>query len=115
MSTTLRAESPEIGLRALKASPVIVATDGREQSDPAVIAGRVFAGEAADALRIVTVVRALPIVTPEAAIPYSVDLEATRHDQQKRSVAEQMHRLWIDDTDVEPEVYDGDAASRIAE
>lgn len=115
MSTTLRAESPEMGLRALKASRVIVATDGREQSDPAVIAGRLFAGDATDALRVVTVVRPLPIVTPEAAILYAVDVAATRHEQQKRAVAAQMRRLWIDDTDLEPEVYDGDAASQIAE
>src|SRR6476660_7399998 len=73
-----RADAPAIGLRALKASPVILATDGREQSDPALIAGRIFAGDDPDALRVVTVVRPVALVSPEAGVPYFPEMDEGR-------------------------------------
>jgi len=45
---------PQQGIGASRASPVIVATDGREQSDAALIAGRIFAA-GTDALRVASV------------------------------------------------------------
>jgi nucleotide-binding universal stress UspA family protein len=116
MSTLLsQADAPEVGIRALKASPVIIATDGREQSDPALVTGRLFAGEEDTALRVVTVVRPLPLVSPEVSIPYSVEAETIRRADQKRAVVEQLQRVWGETSRADVEVYDGDAATRIAD
>jgi nucleotide-binding universal stress UspA family protein len=116
MSTTLsRAEIPELGIRALKASPVIIATDGREESDPALTIGRILAGDGDEALRVVTVVRPLPLVSPDASIPYSVEGDEVRRAEQKHAVLEQMRRVWGDESHVNVEVYDGEAATRIAD
>lgn len=116
MSTTLsRADAPETGIRALKASPVIIATDGCAQSDPALTTGRILAGEGDAALRVVTVVRPSPLVSPEASIPYSLEADVLRRADQKRVVLEQMRRVWGDESASEVEVYDGDAATRITE
>ena len=41
---------PDVGLRASRSSPVIIATDGRAQSDAALLVGRMFAG-ATEAMR----------------------------------------------------------------
>src|SRR5215510_8160225 len=112
MSTTLsRAEIPELGIRALKASPVIIATDGREQSDPALTAGRILAGDNDAALRVVTVVRPSPLVSPEASVPYSVEADVLRRAEQKHAVLEQMRRVWGDEPQLDVEVFDGDAAT----
>lgn len=114
MSLTIsRADAPAIGIRALKAAPVVIATDGREQSDSALSAGRIFSGDEAAALRVVTVVNALPMLTPEAGIPYSADVDASRRADHKRLVSTQIDRVWPDEGDVDIEVYDGDPASRI--
>jgi nucleotide-binding universal stress UspA family protein len=115
MSTLLLpTDVPEVGLRAFKSSPVVVATDGREQSDPALIAGRLLAGDAPDAMRVVTVVRAVPAISPESRLAVSPDLEATRRAAQKHVVLEQMKRLWASDAPNTAEVYDGDPAATIA-
>ena len=110
-----RADTPEVGIRALKASPVIIATDGREQSDAAFAAGRLFAGDEPNALRVVSVVPLLPLVSPEASVVYSPEADAARRADQKQAVLEQMERAWEDGLRVDAEVYDGDPASRLAE
>src|ERR1043165_2236903 len=60
---TLRVPSipPELGVRASKAAPVIVATDGRRQSDAAIIVGKMLAGDP-EALKVVSVIRPMPII-----------------------------------------------------
>jgi nucleotide-binding universal stress UspA family protein len=114
MSTTLsRADAPAVGLRALKAAPVIIATDGRAQSDSAVALGRLLAGDEESAVRVVSVVDMLPMATPEAGIPYSADIEASRRADRKRGVSAQVARMWGDSGGVDAEIYDGDASSRI--
>ena len=116
MSLTIsRADAPAIGIRALKAAPVVIATDGCEQSDPALIAGRILSGDDADALRVVTVVHALPMMTPEAGIPYSADVIASRRADHKRAVALQLERVWPGERPIDIEVYDGEPVSRIAD
>ena len=110
-----RADAPEIGVRALKASPVIIATDGREQSDPALIAGRLFAGEDPAALRVMTVVHPMPLISPEIGVPVAPDVDAARRDYQKREVLEQFARVWPDEISPNVEVYQGDTATSIAE
>ena len=104
---------PELGVRAGPASPVIVATDGREQSDAALIAGGVLAG-ASDALRVVSVIKPMPIVSPEAQLPVSPDFEAGRRALAKRTVRDQMKRVWQDGEGIDVELHDGDPATTIA-
>jgi nucleotide-binding universal stress UspA family protein len=103
---------PQQGIRANRVSPVIVATDGREQSDAALIAGRLLAADT-DALRVASVLQPMPIMTPEVALPISPDVEASRRADLKRGVQIQMARAWSGDlTDVE--LYEGDPATTIA-
>lgn len=101
---------PEIGVRATRAAPIIIATDGRTQSDAALIVGRLFAGSA-DALRLVTVLKTMPII-PETQLPVTADLEAARRAEARREVVIQMGRTW--DNEYELELRDGDPASVIA-
>ena len=116
MSLTIsRADAPAIGIHALKASPVVIATDGLAQSDGALIAGRLLADDEADAMRVITVVNALPMITPEAGLPYSADVDASQRADRKRTVAAQLDRVWAGESRVDVEVYDGDPASRIAD
>jgi nucleotide-binding universal stress UspA family protein len=104
---------PQQGIRASRVSPVLVATDGREQSDAALVAGRLFAEES-DALRVVSVLAPMPVVSPEAAIPISPDVEASRRADLKRGVQIQMARAWGSDALGDVEVYDGDPATTVA-
>jgi nucleotide-binding universal stress UspA family protein len=97
----------------LSSLAVVVATDGRDRSDPAVLAARGLVGEGGDC-RLVTVLRPLPIVSPEAPLPISADAEAARRGDRKRVVLEQLHRLWPSNRSLDPEVYGGDAATVIA-
>jgi nucleotide-binding universal stress UspA family protein len=103
---------PQQGIRASRVSPVIVATDGREQSDAALIAGRLLAADT-DALRVASVLQPMPIMTPEAALPISPDVEASRRADLKRGVQIQMARAWSGDF-ADVELYEGDPATTIA-
>jgi nucleotide-binding universal stress UspA family protein len=103
---------PQQGIRASRVSPVIVATDGREQSDAALIAGRLLAADT-DALRVASVLQPMPIMTPEAALPISPDVEASRRADLKRGVQIQMARAWSGDL-ADVELYEGDPATTIA-
>ncbi|HVX40103.1 MAG TPA: universal stress protein [Gemmatimonadaceae bacterium] len=107
------ATAPRTGIRAHRAAPVVIATDGRQQSDPALIAGLLL-GETSEAVRVASVLRPVPIVSPEAQLPMSPDVEATRRADLKRSVVEQMGRVWTDADDVDVELYEGDPATTIA-
>lgn len=109
----LESVGPELGIRAGPASPVIVATDGREQSDGALIAGGVLAGSS-DALRVVSVIKPTPVVSPEAQLPVSPDFEAGRRAHVKRAVRDQMTRVWQDGEGIDVELHDGDPATTIA-
>lgn len=102
---------PERGVGASRGAPVLIATDGREQSDAALVIGGLLA-ESPEALRVVTVVKNLPMVSPEMPIDLTPDVEAARRADAERSVVEQMHRTWDEVADVE--VRDGDPASVVA-
>jgi nucleotide-binding universal stress UspA family protein len=104
--------SPRSGVRANRASPLIIATDGHEQSNSAMLVGRLLA-PADDAWRVVTVLKHMPAVTPEVQLPLSPDMEASRRAEQKRAVKQQAGRVWGDDI-VDVELYDGDPATAIA-
>jgi nucleotide-binding universal stress UspA family protein len=113
MATLSVLDAKEIDARPLAGAPIVIATDGRDRSDPALIGARVLAGDDRHC-RLVSVVRPLPIVSPEAQLPISADAEAARRGERKRIVRDQLHRLWPDSADLDPEVYDGDAATVIA-
>jgi nucleotide-binding universal stress UspA family protein len=115
MWTTLsRTDIPAVGIRALKSAPVVIATDGRDQSDGALVAGRILAGDEQASIRVLTIVNALPMVTPEAGIPYSADVDASQRADRKREGREQIERVWSGERGVDVELYDGDPATRIA-
>jgi nucleotide-binding universal stress UspA family protein len=101
---------PEVGVRASAASPVVIATDGRQQSDAALTIGRLLAG-GADAFRLVTVLETLPMV-PDMPIPVPIDVENARRDDAKRDAVNQTCRVW--DVACDVEVRDGDPATVIA-
>ena len=110
---TMETIRPEVGVRAAKTSPVIVATDGRDQSDGALVAGGLLA-RPTDGLRVVTVLKPMPIVSPEAQLPVSPDVEASRRAEAKRAVREQLVRVWNVPLSADVEVYDGDPATVVA-
>jgi nucleotide-binding universal stress UspA family protein len=101
---------PEIGVRASVAAPIIVATDGQVQSDGALAMGRLLA-ESGDALRLVTVLKTLPMV-PDVPIQIPTDMDSARRDEVQRDVSAQAARVWQEDADVE--LHDGDPATVIA-
>lgn len=100
---------PELGIRANRAEPVIVATDGRRQSDGALRIGRRFAGDL-DALRVISVLKPVPMLSDAYAL--SPDIQASRKASVRRDVTAQT--LRTDQRDVEIEVIDGDPATMIA-
>jgi len=104
--------APQDGVRAKHTSPVVVATDGREQSDAAMVVGRMMSG-GADALRVITVLKALPMVSPEATLPISADVQSARRAEQRRAVVEQTNRIW-GETAVDVELAEGEPATTIA-
>lgn len=97
---------PEIGVRASRTAPILVGTDGRSQSDAALVMARVLS-DSPDAIRLVTAVRRVPIF-PDAPSSVNADVEAARRADAKREALAQVERIWRDATDVE--VYDGDPA-----
>ena len=112
---TLETVRPEVGVRAAKTSPIIVATDGRDQSDEALVAGGLLVGDGREGgLRVVTVLKPMPIVSPEAQLPVSPDVEAARRADAKRVVREQLERVWSVPFNADIELYDGDPATTIA-
>ncbi len=104
--------APQEGVRANRASPVIVATDGHDQSNSAMLLGRLLAPQS-DALRIVTVLKRLPSVTPEMPLPLTADVEASRRADQKRMVRHQAARVWGEE-ELDVELCEGDPATTIA-
>jgi nucleotide-binding universal stress UspA family protein len=100
---------PDLGVRATQAAPVIIATDGRPQSDAALVVGRLLA-ESPDALRVVTVLRALPVI-PEVQLTVTANLDAARRAEARREACAQVTRLWSMEAEVE--LREGDPASVI--
>jgi nucleotide-binding universal stress UspA family protein len=105
--------TPQQGVRANRASPVIIATDGHDQSNSAMLVGRLLAPDN-EALRVVTVLKRMPAVNPEVQLPLSPDMEASRRAEQKRAVKHQAGRVWGDEA-VDVELCEGDPATTIAQ
>jgi nucleotide-binding universal stress UspA family protein len=66
-----------------------------------------------DALRVITVLKALPMVSPEAAVPISADVQSARRAELRRAVVEQTNRIWGEPA-VDVELAEGEPASTIA-
>ena len=101
---------PEVGVRASVAAPIIIATDGLEQSDAALTMGRLLA-ESREAVRLVRVLRTLPMV-PDVPIQIPMDVENVRRADARREVLAQASRVWHDTAEVE--LHEGDPATVIA-
>jgi nucleotide-binding universal stress UspA family protein len=110
--TTHSLLQPQEGLRAHLSAPVLVATDGREQSDTAVLAGLVLAGQP-EAVRIMSVLAPVPVVSPEVPLPISPETEQARRIDVESRIGEQVGRMLGDVTPT-IEVRDGDPATMIA-
>ncbi len=102
-------EPPELGLGASDAAPVIIATDGRDQSDGALAVGKLLA-ERKNAYRLVTVLRPMPII-PESQMVVTDELEASRRGEIQREVIAQMDRVWDGIAPLQIEI--GDPATTI--
>jgi len=111
MSSTI----PELGVRASRTAPIIIATDGTDQSDGALVIGRLLAGSR-DARRVITVLKTMPVVSPDLQLAVSAELETSRRAHARRSVMEQMQRRWASEPSEggDIEVYDGDPATVVA-
>ena len=105
--------APLLGVRASRSSPVIVATDGYDQSNTAMVMARILAGEK-DALRVVSVLKTAPSVSPELPLTLTKEMETTRRREQTKIIREQADRVWEDD-DINVDLEDGDPATRIAQ
>ena len=106
-------QSPRPSFESSKSSPVIVATDGREQSDGAVRAGALF-GESAGAWRLVS---ASPLIYRFATeLDWGITAEAIEvlREQQHESVKDQIRRVLGESACVDVEIGTGDAAGVIA-
>ena len=103
---------PQEGLRAHQAAPVLVATDGREQSDTAVLAGLVLAGQP-DAVRILSVLAPVPVVSPEVPLPISPETEQARRIDLETRIRDQVERM-LGDVSPAVELRDGDPATLLA-
>jgi len=106
----MASNGPEIGVHANSASPVIIATDGRDQSDAALVVGRLFA-EDHDQRRLVTVLKSMPVI-PEAQLSVTADVDAARRADLLRDVHSQCERAWTEDGDIE--LFEGDPASVVS-
>jgi nucleotide-binding universal stress UspA family protein len=102
---------PELGVRASRAAPIIIATDGRTQSDAALAVGRLLADDP-EAVRLVTVLKPLPVIPQGGQLSIAPDVDAARRADARRKAIVQRDRLWIDPIDVVLE--EGDPATVIA-
>jgi len=91
---------------------MIVATDGREQSDAAIRAGALLAG-GSDAWRVLTVVTPMPIMAPELDIRITAEAAAAHRDAQIQAANGQVRRI-LGERSVRVEALDGNPADVIA-
>ena len=104
---------PLQGIRASRTSPIVVATDGHDQSNHAMLMARILGGER-DSVRVVSVLRTLPMIAPEMSVAASADIDSARRRDQTRMVRQQAARLWNDDM-INVELCDGDPATCVAQ
>lgn len=96
------------------ATPVFVATDGQERSDGAVRAAFALAGDHTE-VRLIAVLPALPIMTPEAPLPITPEVLTERRNDLQRDIASQIERVGRPECSrVVVDIEDGDPATMIS-
>ena len=103
----------DIAFEPTESSPLIVATDGREQSDGAVRAGALLARNG-HAWRVITVASSFSIPSPELDLQVAAEAVSALRDTQLRSVEEQVKKILGERATVAMEVRDGRPADVIA-
>lgn len=106
-------QGSEILFEATTSSPVIVATDGREQSDGALRAGALLAG-AARTWRIVSASALINTLVPEVDLGITAQAIEVLQDEQRRSVKDQVRRVLEKDSCVDVQVPVGSPALVVA-
>lgn len=109
---TATATMPYEGTVIPRGVAVLVATDGRAESDAALAAARVLA-EGRGQVGVLTVLPLMPIVSPEVQLPVSPELEQARVDELRARVSDQVQRV-LGDAKIPIELRVGDAGSAIA-
>ena len=95
-------------LEPSESSPIIVATDGREQSDGALRAGALFGGT--KGWRILSAAPMLHSLVPELDLGITAQALDVLRDQQLQSVRGQLRRALGEDPHVEIDIATGDPA-----
>lgn len=95
------------------APSIIVATDGREQSDGAMRAGALYAGDG-NHWRIVSVVSPFPVVSAELDLHISAEAHDASREERQRIVNEQVRRVFGEDAKVDVDIRSGDPADVLA-
>jgi len=98
---------PSSRFEASQSSPVIVATDGREQSDGALRAGALFGGST-DAWRVVSASPLITNVAPEFDLGITAEANDVLRDRQHQLVHDQIRRVGVA-TDIDVEIGSGSA------
>ena len=102
-----------IGAEMPNPSTILVATDGREQSDGAIRGGALLA-EMGSVWRIVSVVPPRPVVSPELDLRISADVMEASREGRGQVVHEQVRRLLGTDVEVDIDVRTGHPADTIS-
>lgn len=111
MNTHLDADRrPALGLRASRKSPVVIATDGKPQSDGAVALGGLIAGQA-DGMHVVSVLRPMPVV-PDVGVAMTTDIDVVRRSDLLADAHGQVTRILGSPLSVQ--LTDGDPAGTVA-
>src|SRR5690349_3578967 len=96
----------DIGFTPTESSPMLVAIDGREQSDGAIRAGTLLArGE--KSWRVITVAPPLPVMAPELDLRLAAEAVATQREVQLQSAQQQVHRILGPGKAVRLDVHEG--------
>ncbi len=103
----------DIEFEPTQSSPLLVATDGREQSDGAVRAGALLARNN-DAWRVITVASSFSIASQELDLEVAAEAVAALRDAQLHSVKEQVKKILGERATVAVELRDGRPADVIA-
>jgi nucleotide-binding universal stress UspA family protein len=99
----------------LSTGSIIVATDGTEASDSAIVAGRVLAARTGAPLQIVSAVEPFAIPTFDADLAtVPPEITALRRTAQRDAIHAQLQRLGQSSIEQPVMMFDGDAASVVA-
>ena len=105
--------SPTPSFESSTSSPVVVATDGREQSDGAIRAGALYGG-AIGAWRVVSAAPLIYRFAPELDWGITAEAIAVLREQQHKSVKDQIRRVLGESVCIDVEIGTGDAAGIVA-